>query len=141
MSEDSERARRDIEQLLRALRQDLVQGSVTLYREHLAENATLLAIDNPELFRGKEQCIDYVRSIGQVAHIRSLDADIEDLELLGEDVAVVIERHTLQYETRGQTYRDSGRTTWVLHRVSDRWLVTHSHWESLAPNRIVDPNA
>ncbi len=141
MSEDSERARRDIEQLLRALRQDLVQGSVTLYREHLAENATLLAIDNPELFRGKEQCIDYVRSIGQVLQMQSLDADIEDIELLGEDVAVVIERHTLQYETRGQTYRDSGRTTWVLHRVSDRWLVTHSHWESLAPNRIVDPNA
>ena len=141
MSGDSERARRDIEQLLRALRQDLLQGSVTLYREHLAENATLLAIDNPELFRGKEQCIDYVRSIGQVAQIRSLDADIEDLELLGEDVAVVVERHMMQYEVRGQTYRDSGRTTWVLHRVSGRWLVTHSHWESLAPNRIVDPNA
>ena len=34
-----------------------MQGSVILYREHLAENATLLAIDNPELFRGKEQCL------------------------------------------------------------------------------------
>ena len=54
------------------------------------------------------------------------------------DVAVVIERHTTQYELRGQTYRDSGRTTWVLHRDAGRWLVTHSHWESLAPNRIVD---
>ena len=141
MSEESERARRDIEQLLRALRKDLVRGSVTLYREHLADNATLLAIDNPEVFRGKEQCIEYVRSIGQVLRMRSLDAEIEDLELLGEDVAVVIERHTLQYETRGQAYRDAGRTTWVLHRVSGRWLVTHSHWESLAPNRIVDPGA
>ena len=140
MSEDSQRIRRDIEQLLRALGQDLVQGSVTLYRKHLAENATLLAIDNPELFRGKEQCIEYLRSIGQVVQIRSLDANIEDLELLG-DVAVVIERHTLRYEVRGQSYHDSGRTTWVLHRVSGRWLVTHSHWESLAPNRIVDPDA
>ena len=137
MSDDSERARRDIEQLLRGLRQDVVQGSVTLYREHLAEDATVLAFDNPQLFRGKDQCIEYVRSLGQIAQIQSLDADIEDLKLLG-NVAVVIERHTAQYEVRGQTYRDSGRITWVLHRDSGRWLVTHSHWESLAPNRIVD---
>jgi len=137
MSDDCERIRRDIEQLLRGLRQDVVQGSVTLYREHLAEDATFLALDNPQLFRGKDQCIEYIRSLGQVAQIRSLDADIEDFKLLG-DVAVVIERHTAKYEVRGQTYRDSGRTTWVLHRDSGRWLVTHSHWESLAPNRIVD---
>ncbi len=137
MSDDSERVRRDIEQLLRGLRQDVVQGSVTLYREHLAEDATVLAFDNPQLFRGKAPCIEYVRSLGQVAQIQSLDAYVEDLKLLG-DVAVVIERHTAQYEIRGQTYRDSGRITWVLHRNSGRWLVTHSHWESLAPNRIVD---
>ena len=137
MSDDSDRARRDIEQLLRGLRQDVVQGRVTLYREHLAEDATFLALDNPQLFRGKDQCIEYIRGLGQVAQIRSLDADIEDLKLLG-DVVVVIERHTAQYEVRGKTYRDSGRTTWVLHRDSGRWLVTHSHWESLAPNRIVD---
>ena len=137
MSDDCERIRRDIEQLLRGLRQDVVQGSVTLYREHLAEDATFLALDNPQLFRGKDQCIEYIRSLGQVAQIRSLDADIEDFKLLG-DVVVVIERHTAKYEVRGQTYRDSGRTTWVLHRDSGRWLVTHSHWESLAPNRIVD---
>ena len=137
MSDGSERDRRDIEQLLRGLRQDVVQGRVTLYREHLAEDATVLGLDNPQLFRGKDQCIEYIRSLGQVAQIQSLDADIEDFKLLG-DVAVVIERHTAQYELRGQTYRDSGRTTWVLHRDSGRWLVTHSHWESLAPNRIVD---
>ena len=41
MSDGSERDRRDIEQLLRGLRQDVVQGRVTLYREHLAEDATV----------------------------------------------------------------------------------------------------
>ncbi len=137
MSDDSERARRDIEHLLRGLRQDVVEGSVRLYREHLAADATFLALDNPHVFRGKDECIEYVRSLGQVAQIRSLDADIEDFKLLG-DIAVVIERHTSRYEVRGQTYRDSGRTTWVLHRDSGRWLVTHGHWESLAPNRIID---
>lgn len=137
MSDESERVRRDIEQLLRGLREDVVQGRLTLFREHLAEDATVLAFDNPQLFRGKEQCIEYVRSLGQVAQIQSLNADVEDIKLLG-DVAVVIERHTTQYEIRGQTYRDSGRVTWVLHRASGRWLVTHSHWESLAPNRIVE---
>ncbi len=140
MSDESERARRDIEQLLRGLRQEVVQGRVTLFREHLAEDATVLAFDNPQLFRGKDQCIEYVRSLEQAAQIQSLDADVEDLKLLG-DVAVVIERHTTQYELRGQTYRDSGRITWVLHRGSGRWLVTHSHWESLAPNRIVAPDS
>jgi hypothetical protein len=137
MSEDVDKIRSDIEHLLDGLRQDLLRGSVTLYREHLADDATLLAIDNPELFRGKEQCIDYVRHLGQVADIHALDADVEDLKLLG-DVAVVVERHTIRYGVRGQTYRDSGRTTWVLHRISERWMVAHSHWESLAPNRIVD---
>ena len=51
MSDGSERDRRDIEQLLRGLRQDVVQGRVTLYREHLAEDATVLGLDNPQLFR------------------------------------------------------------------------------------------
>lgn len=137
MSDEQERALSDIEQLLRGLRQDLMQGSVTLYREHLAEDATFSAIDDPELYRGKETCIEYVRNLGQLAQIRSLDADVEDMKLLG-DVAIVLERHTAEYESRGQVYRDTGRTTWVLHRVSGRWLVSHSHWESLAPNRIVD---
>lgn len=137
MSDDSDRIRIDVETLLRGLRQDIVHGRVTLYREHLAADATVLAIDNPQVFRGKEECLDYVRSIGQVASVRSLDAEVEDLKVLG-DVAVVIERHTAQYEIRGQTYHDSGRTTWVLHRVGGRWMVAHSHWESLAPNRIVD---
>ena len=136
-SEETDRVRRDIELLLRGLREDLMRGSVTLYREHLADDATVLAIDNPELYSGKESCIEYVRNLGQVASIQSLDASVDDLKLLG-DVAVVIERHTAQYEVRGQTYRDTGRTTWVLQRVSGRWMVAHSHWESLAPNRIVD---
>lgn len=136
MSDEPERVRRDVERLLRGLREDLMQGKVTLYREHLADDATLLAIDNPELFRGKERCLDYVRNLGQVADIQTLGADVEDFKLMG-DVAVVVERHTIQYEVRAQTFRDSGRTTWVLHRVSGRWMVTHSHWESLAPNRIV----
>lgn len=138
MTERVERARHDIEQLLHGLRRDLVRGKVTLFREHLAEHATLLAIDNPQLFRGKERCLEYVRELGQVARIRSLDAEVEDFELLG-NVAVVIERHTARYEVRDESYRDSGRTTWVLYWDEGRWLVTHSHWESLALNRIVDP--
>ena len=86
----------------------------------------------------KEQCLDYVRRLGQQADIQVLDADIDELKLIG-DVAVVVERTTAKYEVRGQTYRDTGRTTWVLVRDAGRWLVSHSHLESLAPNRIVDP--
>jgi len=135
----AERVRRDVAQLLRGLRKDLIQGRVTLFREHLASDATLLAIDNPELVRGKQQCLDYVRELGQLAKIRSVDAEIEEFKLVG-DVVVVIERHTAQYEIRGKSYRHRGRTTWVLSWDQGRWRVLHSHWESLALNRIADPN-
>lgn len=138
-SDRAERVRRDVEQLLEGLRKDLLQGRVTLFREHLANDATLLAIDNPELFRGKQQCLDYIRELGQLAKIRSLDGETEEFKLLG-NVAVVIERHTAQYEIRGTSYRDSGRTTWVLSWDEGRWRVSHSHWESLALNRIANPN-
>ena len=138
MNGDTERIRRDIEQLLRGLRQDLVQRRVTLFREHLAEDATLLAMDEPQLFDGKEQVLEYLRGIGQLAQIRSMDAEVEAYKVLG-DVAIVVERHTAHYETRGKTYRDSGRTSWVLFWDQTRWLVTHAHWESLALNRIVAP--
>lgn len=138
MNGDSERIRRDIEQLLRGLRQDLVQWRVTLYREHLAEDATLLASDNPQLFHGKEEVLGFLRDVGQLAQIRSMDAEVEDFKRLG-DVAVVLERHTAHYDARGKAYRDSGRTTWVLFWDQTRWLVTHIHWESLALNRIVAP--
>jgi hypothetical protein len=137
MNGDVERIRRDVEQLLKGLRQDLVQRRVTLFREHLAEDATFLAIDKPDLFQGKEPVLDYVRDLGQLAQIRSMDAEVEAFKLIG-DVAVVVEQHTMHYEVRGEAYRDSGRTTWVLHWDQTRWLVTHSHWDSLALNRIVD---
>lgn len=139
MSDRAERVRRDVEQLLQGLRKDLIHGRGTLFREHLAGDATLLAIDNPELFRGKQQCLDYVRELGQLAKIRSLDAEIEEFKLLG-DVVVVIERHTAQYEMSDKSYRDSGRATWVLSWEQGRWRVSHSHWESLALNRIANPN-
>jgi hypothetical protein len=139
MNDDPERIRRDVEQLLQGLRQDLAQQVLTLFREHLAEDATLLAADNPELFRNKEQVLEYLREISQLAKIRWLDAEIESFKRLG-DAAVVVERHSAQYEARGKTYRDSGRTTWVLVWDQSRWLVTHTHWESLALNRIADSN-
>jgi hypothetical protein len=140
MNGELEPIRGDVEQLLQGLRQDLAQQQLTLFREHLAEDATLLAADNPRLFRSKEQVLDYLREIGQLAKIRWMDAEIESFKRLG-DVVIVVERHSAEYEARGKTYRDSGRTTWVLFWDQSRWLVTHTHWESLALNRIADSNS
>jgi len=139
MNGELERVRRDVEQLLQGLRQDLAHQRLTLFRERLAEDATLLAADNPQLLRNKDQVLEYLREISQLAKIRWMDAEIESFKRLG-DVAVVVERHSADYEARGKTYRDSGRTTWVLFWDESRWLVAHTHWESLALNRIADSN-
>ena len=136
VSEELEQVRREIGQLLSGLRRDLAEGSVTLYREHLAEDASILAIDNPRTFKGKSACLEYIRCVSQETRFQSLEGEIEELKLIG-DVAIVIEGVTARYEVRGETYTDTARTTAVLCRNGGRWLVTHLHLESLAANRII----
>ena len=129
---------REIQQLLDALRHDLLEGSVRLFREHFTDDAVVLAFDDPRIFVGKESSIEYIRGLSQLTKFRKLDGEIEHFKLHG-DVAIVLERGTSRYEVRGQMYQDTGRTTWVLLRQDNRWRVTHFHLESMATNPIVDP--
>ena len=138
MSEDIESVCREIQQLLDALRHDLLEGSVRLFREHFADDAVVPAFDDPRIFVGKESSIEYIRGLSQLTQFRTLDGEIEHFKLHG-DVAIVLERGTSRYEVRGQMYQDTGRTTWVLLRQDNRWRVTHFHLESMAINPIVAP--
>ena len=138
MSEDIESVCREIQQLLDALRHDLLEGSVRLFREHFTDDAVVLAFDDPRIFVGKESSIEYIRGLSELTKFRTLDGEIEHFKLHG-DVAIVLERGTSRYEVRGQMYQDTGRTTWVLLRQDNRWRVTHFHLESMATNPIVDP--
>lgn len=129
-------AEREVEQLLSGLRQELVHGSTRLFRQHLAPDAVILPLDDPGIYQGKDDCLEYIRRIQQQTNLKSLNATIENLKICG-DTAVVLERGHTQYEVRGQRFSDIARTTWALFRSNGRWLVTHIHLESLAPNRIV----
>ena len=140
MSEDLESERREIQQLLDALRHDLTEGSVRLFREHFTDDAVVLAFDDPRIFIGKDRSIEYLRSLFQSTKFRTLHGEIEHIKLHG-DVATVLESGTSTYEIRGQIYRDTGRTTYVLLREHSRWRVTHFHLESMATNPVVEPES
>ncbi len=140
MSEDFESERREIKQLLDALRQDLIEGSVRLFREHFTDDAVVLAFDDPRIFVGKESSIEYLRSLMQQTKFRTLDGEIEHIKLHG-DVAIVLERGTSLYEVGAQMYRDTARTTYVLLRDQNRWRLTHFHLESMGANPVVEPES
>lgn len=139
MSDENETVRKEpkeIEQLIDALRQELVKRSVKLFREYLAPDAIILALDDPRIYKGKDECLEYIRLVEQRTDLEKLEASIEDLKIAG-DAAVVLERASTQYVVRGQTFHDTARTTWVLLRQGGPWRVTHIHLESLAPTRVV----
>lgn len=136
MTEGEEAARREVLLLLDGLREDVRRGTIGLHRKHLAEDAVVLAMDDPKVFQGKEACLEYFRLLGQQVRFHELDAEMESLKIVGE-VAVALERCTTKYDVEGRSYRDNARITTVLVREGDRWLLTHLHLESLAPNRIV----
>jgi ketosteroid isomerase-like protein len=137
MTQADERTRREISTLLDGLRDDVKRGTITLYRRHLAADAVVLAMEDPRIFHGKEACLEYLRLLGQQVHFHELDGEMEDLKVIG-DVAVALERYETKYEVQGRSYRDTARVTTVLVRDGSRWLLTHLHLESLAPNRIVN---
>jgi len=140
VSEGFESARREIQQLLDALRHDLTEGSVRLFREHFTDDAVVLAFDDPRIFVGKESSMEYLRGLVQQAKFRTLAGEIETIKFHG-DVAIVLESGTSLYEGRGQMYRDTGRTTYVLLREDNRWRLTHFHLESMATNPVVEPES
>ena len=140
MSEGFESARREIQQLLDALRHDLTEGSVRLFREHFTDDAVVLAFDDSRIFVDKESSMEYLRGLVQQAKFRTLAGEIETIKLHG-DVASVLESGTSLYEVRGQMYRDKGRTTYVLLREDNRWRLTHFHLESMAMNPVAKPES
>ncbi len=126
----------DVVSLVKGLRQDVLQGTVKLFKEHLSEDAVVVAEDDVRIFRGRESCLEYFRTMGQRARIRWLKGNVENLKLVG-DIAIVVETQTYQYEVKSEAYLNNGRATSVFTYQHGRWYLTHLHMDILASNRII----
>ena len=98
MSTDTdERSRQEVLRLLEAMRQDYVRGSLKLYKEHLSEDAISLGIGDPGVRKGKESCLEYLRLSTQKGLVQEVQAETEDVKLLG-DLAIVVGSFTSRYK-------------------------------------------
>lgn len=131
-----EKTKQDILRLLEALRQDYVQGNLTLYKEHLAEDAVVLGIGDPGIRKGKESFLEYLRLSAQKGSMRKVSTELADVKLVG-DVAIVSETYITQYEIKGDSFQDCGRSTSILVNKEGCWYASHFHLERLATNRVI----
>lgn len=132
----SSQLQHDVVSLVKGLRQDVLRGSVKLFREHLSDDAVVVAEDDVRIVRGKESCLDYFRTMGQRARLRWLKGEVEDLKLVG-DIAIVVETQAYQYEIKGEDYLNNGRATSVFTYQRGRWYLTHLHMDILTSNRVI----
>jgi ketosteroid isomerase-like protein len=132
----SDHLQHDVVSLVKGLRQDVLRGTLKLFKEHLSEDAVVVAEDDVRIVRGKESCLEYFRTLVQRARIRWLKGDVEDLKLVG-DVAIVVETQTYQYEVKGEDYLNNGRATSVFTYQRGRWYLTHLHMDILTSHRVI----
>jgi ketosteroid isomerase-like protein len=131
-----EESREVILKLLEALRQDYLRGSLKLYKEYLDEDAVYLGVGDYRIHKGRESCLEYLRTSAKKGLMRAIEVEAEDVKFIG-DVAIVVESYTTKYKIKGESFRDTGRGTQVLVNRDGHWYVTHIQLERLASNRVI----
>ena len=135
-NETDEKSRKEVLRLLEAMRRDYMRGSLKLYKEHLAQDAVSLGIGDSGVRKGKESCLEYLRLSTQKGLLQDVQAETEDVKLIG-DLAIVVESFTSRYKIKDESYRDYGRSTSVLQIRKGRWYLILSHIERLASNKVI----
>jgi hypothetical protein len=127
MHELSTPAQKDVWRIVRQINAAWVEGKPERLVEHFHDRMAIVGTSGNRYGVGNLACVESYRNFiatAQIARFKEIDPSVD----VYETVAIVSYRFEIEYAMGGKTYQETGRDTFVLERINDKWLAV---WRQL----------
>jgi hypothetical protein len=120
-------AQKDVWRIVRQINAAWVDGKPERLLEHFHDRMAIVGTSGNRYGVGKLACVESYRNFiasAKIARFEETDPSVD----VCETVAIVSYRFEIEYTMGGKTHQETGRDTFVLERINDKWLAV---WRQL----------
>jgi uncharacterized protein (TIGR02246 family) len=127
MNELSTPDQKDVWELVRQINAAWREGQPERLLEHFHDQMVIVGTSGTRYGVGKLACVESYRNFITSAEITHFEETDPSVDVFGT-VAIVNYRFEIEYAMGGKTHQETGRDTFVLERINDKWLAV---WRQL----------
>lgn len=124
----------EIEEFIRTFNRYSLEGNVDELSPMLHDQVVFVAPSLKDTIKGKDLCLDSIRSYTNQAKTISYEVLDHDITRWSNTVAVIME-YEIEYELNEDIYKERGAEHWILIKVLSNWKMS---WRSLMRTESLD---